>query len=262
MEESMNEAIRRMTDAVQDILEGKMHSAWLYGSAALDDFRLGWSDIDVLILAREEITQSQARALVGLRQALTDGESGNPYYRAFEGVIAAADEYRAGAFTRLVYWGTTGQKITARYQPDAFARLELATVGRCVAGAADRSLFTAPSKEEIIAVVRGHYEAIRQFAVQTDGRLYSCGWLLDIARCVHTLRCGGVTAKTKAGQWALETGLFPDGAPLEKTLEIRQNPLRYKDREDVKAWLRGLGPTVQQYADVMEKELETAGGGA
>ena len=49
--------------------------------------------------------------------------------------------------------------------------------------------------------------------------------------------------------------IFEDEAPQKKTLEIRQNPATYKGREEVKLWLKGLGPVVQQYADVLEQEI-------
>ena len=49
--------------------------------------------------------------------------------------------------------------------------------------------------------------------------------------------------------------LFPEEEAFIKTLEIRKNPLAYKDRADVKAWLSALGPTVQRCADVPENEL-------
>ena len=85
-----------------------------------------------------------------------------------------------------------------------------------------------------------------------------CGWLLDIARCVNTLRYGDVIAKTRAGIWALEEHLFPEEEALKKAVEIRQDPLAYRDRDDVKQWLKELGPTVQRYADVLEQELSIA----
>ena len=103
--------------------------------------------------------------------------------------------------------------------------------------------------------VRHHYETIRRYAVQTDERLYSCGWLLDIARCVYTLRYHDVISKTQAGLWALSEHLFEDEEPMKRTLEIRQKPMAFKDRDDVKEWLKGLGPVVQRYADVLKKEL-------
>ena len=246
----------KMAERIGGVLDHGVHSAWLYGSAVLDDFRPGWSDIDLLVLTNGPIAEGQARELVTLRQTMSEAEPDNPYYRLFEGVIACRDEYLSGSFTRLVYWGTTGQRITDRFLPDPFAAFELAKYGKSVYGPDDRSAFPVPSGEEMRAAVRRHYETIRQHAVQTGDSLYSCGWLLDIARCVYTLRDGGVIAKTQAGARALSEHLFEDEEPLRKTLKIRRNPTAYKDREDVKQWLKSLGPVVQRYADVLEWELE------
>ena len=254
-DDSVNHSVKQMTARIAGILEGGVHSVWLYGSVVLDDFHPGWSDIDLLVLTDRPITEAQARELVTLRQALANEDPDDPYYRLFEGIIADLDEYRTGAFTRLVYWGTSGQRITDCYQQDAFSAYELAKYGRSVYGAGDRGIFTVPSRDELTAAVRRHYETIRQHAVQTDGKLYSCGWLLDITRCLYTLRYNDVIAKTRAGLWALAEHVFEDEEPLRKTVEIRQNPMAYKNRDDATRWLKELGPTVQRYADVLEREL-------
>ena len=137
---------------------------------------------------------------------------------------------------------------------DPFSRLELAKHSRNVYGNAPWT-FCAPSREELIRGVRRHYETIRKYAVETNETLYSCGWLLDIARCIYTLRYGDVIAKTKAGIWALEAHIFPDEEALWKTIEIRRHPTCFKDSTETKRWLKGLGPVVQRYADVLEYEL-------
>ena len=41
--EQINQAVRKMTERIAAILDGKVHSIWLYGSVVLDDFRPGWS---------------------------------------------------------------------------------------------------------------------------------------------------------------------------------------------------------------------------
>ena len=256
----MQKSINKVTEEIAAVLNGRVHSAWLYGSAVLDDFRLGWSDIDLLVLTLDLITESQAQALLTLRQTLSGREPENPYYRLFEGIIASLNEYRGRTFERLVYWGTSGQRVTDHYQLDVFAQYELAKYGKAVYGQADRSLFPPPGRNELTAAVRAHYASIRKYAVETNESLYSCGWLLDIARCIYTLRYQNVIAKTKAGLWAMEEHIFADEAPLRKTLLIRQNPLLYRDREDVKQWLKSLGPTVQQYADVLEREIDQSFG--
>ncbi len=248
-------SIARMTEEITAVMDRRVHSAWLYGSVVLNDFRLGWSDIDCIVLTDGPIIDSQARRLLTLRQAMLERDPGNPYYRAFEGIIADVQEYRLRSFSRLVYWGTTGQRVADRYEPDAFSRYELAKYGKSIYGGEDRSIFAAPSGEELTAAVRAHYASIRTYAVQTDESLYACGWLLDIARCVYTLRYKDVIAKTQAGIWALEQHLFPNEEALRKTIEIRKQPLLFKDRDDIKQWLKGLGPTVQRCADVLEREL-------
>ena len=250
----MLHAIGKMTDEIVRAAGGNVYGIWLYGSVVMDDFRLGWSDIDFVALTDGEITGAQAEKLLTLRQDMLEKEPGNPYYRSFEGVTANREEYRSQAFSRLVYWGTSGQRITGRYAPDAFSAFELARYGKAIYGSRPWIL-PEPGREAMVRAVREHYECIREHAVQTNESLYSCGWLLDIARCIYTLRFNDVTAKTKAGIWALEEHLFLDEAPLKKTIEIRLNPLAFKGRDDLNQWLKGLGPAVQRYADVLEQEL-------
>ncbi len=251
----MYDAISKMTDEIVSVMEGKIYGIWIYGSAALVDFRLGWSDIDLCVLTDGKISEDRAERLLMLRQEMLKEEPGNPYYRSFEGIIADLDEYRNRSFNRLVYWGTSGQRVTDRYVPDPFTCFELAKYSSNVYGNKPW-IFPAPGMEELVRGVREHYDAIRKYAVETDGSLYSCGWLLDIARCVYTLRYNDVIAKTKAGIWALDEHIFPDEEALRKTVEIRQDPAFYKDRPETKAWLKSLGPVVQRYADVLGRELE------
>lgn len=43
------------------------------------------------------------------------------------------------------------------------------------------------------------------YAITTDCGFYSFGWLLDVAKGIHTL--GTVTSKTDAAQWVLDHDL-------------------------------------------------------
>ena len=252
----MFRAVTRTLNEIGSRMDGRVDGAWLYGSAAMEDFRPGWSDIDFVVLINGPISENQAQSVLTLRQDMLKAEPENPYYRSFEGVIASLDEYRSRSFRRLVYWGTSGQRITDRYAPDAFSLFELANYG--IPLCSGRAwILPAPGRDALVSAVRSHYETIRKFAVQTDESLYSCGWLLDIARCIYTLRHHDVISKTKAGLWALEEHLFSEETPLRKTVEIRQHPMFFKDRADIRQWLKGLGPVVQQYADVLEHELQS-----
>ena len=235
-------------------MDGRIFGIWLYGSVVLDDFQLGWSDIDFIALTNGKISERQSETLLTLRQDMLKKEPGNLYYRSFEGIITNLEEFRNQSFSRLVYWGTSGQRVIDCYVPDPFSAFELARYGRSVYGGRSWVL-PAPGEEELIRAVREHYECIRKYAVQTDESLYSCGWLLDIARCIYTLRYHDVIAKTRAGTWALEEHIFSDEEPLRKAIEIRKQPLAFKGKAGTKKWLRELGPVIQHYADVLECEL-------
>ncbi len=250
----MFHTVTRMMNEIDSWVDGCVYGAWIYGSVALNDFQMGWSDIDFVALVNEPISECQAKRLLMLRQDLLKAEPDNLYYRSFEGVIANLSEYRNQSFQRLVYWGTSGQRITDHYAPDTFSLFELAKYGIPIYGN-KAWILPAPGREELVSAVRRHYDAIRKYAVKTGESLYSCGWLLDIARCIYTLRYDDVISKTQAGIWALEEHLFSDETPLRKTIEIRKHPVSFKDREDIKLWLKELGPVVQIYADVFEREL-------
>ena len=113
-----------------------------------------------------------------------------------------------------------------------------------------------PTREELKRDVTRYYELIRQYAQQTGRSFYSYGWLLDIARGIYTLRTGLVAAKTAAGDWALAQGLCPVPEELVAALEVRQNPEKYRDDPATFDRAETLGPAVQQFADVLQKELQ------
>lgn len=249
-------AIGRMTEAIGEILEGCRPSIYLYGSCVLEDFRRGWSDIDILVLTGKPMGQAQAEHLVNLRQTLLAAEPENPYYRSFEGGMLTREAFVKNAADRVVYWGTSGQRITDRYAFDGFCRGELLEKGKLLLGPEVRGGMALPTREELKRDVTRYYELIRQYAQQTGRSFYSYGWLLDIARGIYTLRTGLVAAKTAAGDWALAQGLCPVPEELVAALEVRQNPEKYRDDPATFDRAETLGPAVQQFADVLQKELQ------
>lgn len=156
----------------------------------------------------------------------------------------------------VVYWGTSGERITDRYAFDSFCKLELLQDGVLLYGKDMRGQMRRPTYEDLKTDVRRHYETIRERGGKTEGSLYSFGWLLDISRCIYTLRMGKIVTKTKAGEWALKNGLCPDAAALETALRVRKDPEIFHKDTEIQAYAADIGNAVQQYADVLERELE------
>lgn len=249
-------AINKMVYEIGRILQGNQPSVYLYGSSVLDDFRLGWSDIDILVLTEEPITEEQAQELVGLRQAILKKEPENLYYRSFEGGMLTQETFLSGKTDRVVYWGTSGERVTDAYRFDSFGMLELVENGVLLYGHDIRNQWQVPAFSELYSDVRHHYETIRKYVRKTERSFYSFGWMLDIARCIYTLRTGRIIAKTDAGLWALENNLCPDPDVLGKTLQIRRHPLEYKNEKQIFDYAETLAEPVQRFVDVLEKELE------
>lgn len=225
------------------------------GSICLDDFKLGWSDIDILILTKDILSESQAEQLVNLRQTLLEEYKGNLYFRLFEGGILSINEFLNNKMERVVYWGTSGERITDNYFFDVFSTMELIDSGLLIHGKDIRSLIHYPAYDEIIEAVSNHYLSIRQYAVKTKRNLYSVGWMLDIARCLYTLSERKIISKTNAGYWAIKNNFVPNVEVMKKAIKIRENPLEYKDNLEIQDWLETLGPMIQEFADVLEEKL-------
>lgn len=251
----LHESINVMTKQIANILDSCKPSIYLYGSVVLDDYKLGWSDIDILVLTKKPISEEQANQLVNLRQNLLANEPDNAYYRSFEGGMLTLDAFVLGEPDNVVYWGTSGQRITSQYDFDSFGMCQLLDSGILLYGDDVRSKMTRPAYSDLRADVRGHYEAIRQYAQKTGRDLYAYGWLLDISRCMYTLRTGKIIAKTAAGEWALRENICPCVDALARAVEVRKDPIKYKNDALTFDYAETLGDSIRRYADVLEQEL-------
>ena len=249
-------AINAMVRKISSILSDCGPSIYIYGSSVLNDFRLGWSDIDILVLTDKQISETQAETLINLRQVMLEKEPGNPYYRSFEGGMLTLSAFRTKEPDRVVYWGTSGERIAGSYMFDSFDMAELIESSVLLYGKDIRKELKYPTFRELHADVKRHYETIRKYVQSTGRSFYSFGWMLDIARCIYTLRNGRIIAKTEAAEWALNNNLCSDASALATALKVRRNPLKYRDNKEIFEYAETLAEPIQCFADVLEKELE------
>ncbi len=256
----MKRAIKNMVNEISGILNDCKPSIYLYGSSVLNDFRLGWSDIDILVLNASLISEMQARKLVRLHQTMLEKEPGNLYYRSFEGGMLTLEAFLSKQTDRVVYWGTSGERITNKYRFDSFGMAELLENGILLYGDDVRSRLKPPTYAELHADIVSHYESIRKHVQQAERSLYTFGWMLDIARCIYTLRSGKIIAKTDAGAWALDNGICPNPEVLDFALRVRREPMKYKLDKQTLDYAETLLVPIQSFADVLENELKESGG--
>ena len=72
MDKKTNKAINVMFENLRFILKDNIISVYIYGSCCLDDFKLGWSDIDILVLTKNSLDNETAKNLLNLRQKLLE----------------------------------------------------------------------------------------------------------------------------------------------------------------------------------------------
>lgn len=249
----MDASIRLMTSVIADILRESQPSIYLYGSVTMDDFRPGWSDVDLLALTRRPITPEQAERLLPLRQTLPKQYPELFFARSFEGGMLDIASFLKGYPTTVVYWGTSGQRIAERHHFDSFGLWELHHCGWLLHGEDVRDLLPFPTPSDLHTDVARHLDAILHHGC--GGRsLYAFGWLLDIARGLYTLRHDAVIPKTAAGEWALAHGLCPDEAALRLALAVRRDPSLIQ-QPAVLAQAEALTPAIQSFAQVLSREM-------
>lgn len=251
----LSESIQKTASSIVDILHYNFPSIYLYGSVVLGDFKLGWSDIDILVLTRNPIAEEQANRLVNLREELRSEEPDNLYYHFFEGGMLTLDAFINQKPDRVVYWGTSGQRITDSYHFESFSMKILLENGRLLCGEDVRDKLTAPTYAELKKDIENHLITIRKYAHLSGNSLYSFGWMLDISRCIYTLRMGKIIAKTAAGEWALKEGLCPTPDTLEYAIKVRRAPRLYKDDENALEYAGKIAGDIQRYADILENEM-------
>ena len=255
LEPRLRLAINTMAVSIARILADAQPSIYLYGSVTTGDFRPGWSDIDLLVLTADPITADQADALLCLRQTLAGRDPDTPHYRLFEGGMLDLGSLLTGDATRVVYWGTTGERIRETHTLSAFDLVSLHQTGQLLLGREVRRHIDKPDYAHVISAVQSHLETIRQHG-RGARSIYAYGWLLDIARGLYVLLNGRPASKTDAAQWALDERICPCPEELSMALTVRRQPELIQD-EGILSYAEGLTPAIQRFADVLEKAFGT-----
>ncbi|MBR4940584.1 MAG: DUF4111 domain-containing protein, partial [Clostridia bacterium] len=213
-----------MCSRICEYLSGFDPSVYIYGSYCCEDYRDGWSDIDILVLTGKPLDRPTADRLLGLRKTLFSQYPDMPQLLTFEGGFTDAAAFFSGGTGLSVYWGTSKERLTEGYSLDCFGTKQLLENGILFCGTDHRDKIKMPDYEALCRGIRRHCDTVRTYVTTTGRSLYSFGWMLDISRCIYTLKTGELIPKTKAAEWALEKGICPVEEALRLSLGVRRNP--------------------------------------
>ena len=173
MNKSLKLSISNMKNEIKSILQQNILSMYVYGSCVLNDFQLGWSDIDILVLTKNRLKDEEVNKLLSLRQEMLKKEPKNKYYRSFEGAILSINSFLNLTKENIVYWGTKGEKVRDNYVLDSFSMQELIEHGLLICGEDIRNKLVKPSFKDLKSDIKYHYETIRK-----HGKKFIFVWLV------------------------------------------------------------------------------------
>ncbi|WP_426503745.1 aminoglycoside adenylyltransferase domain-containing protein [Dactylosporangium sp. McL0621] len=214
-----------------DALPGFVQRLYLVGSAALDDYREGASDIDFVAVLPAAPTADEVAALAAVHHALRKSRP------LLDGVYLAAADLAAPPSA-----APPGPGVHAhRFSPatavgrDPVTWHTLAHHGVAVRGPAASALDIHTDGDGLRAWTRANIASYWRPWLRRHGLALLSDWgvawgVLGLARMHYTLSTGGIASKSAAGGWALEA--FPEHAPvLREALRLRAGdgpPLRVR----------------------------------
>lgn len=202
----VNAVLQRLCKDAQTVLGDHFVGLYLYGSLASGDFNLETSDIDFLVVTRDELPEPLVAALKAMHQRLF--ESGLALAKKLEGAYLPQSALRrydpsSPACPQI----NEGQFYLAQQESDwIIQRHILRTQGVIVAGPALAAMIDPVQPDELRAAVAGFlrewWAPMLENPVRLQSAEYQAYAVLSMCRALHTLEEGTIVSKPVAAQWA------------------------------------------------------------
>lgn len=238
-------------DKSNTLLNSSIRSAYCFGSAVYEDFHIGYSDLDFLIIVEKIISEDDFRRFSLWRSELRN--LNNPYFSVLEGEIISENAIKNDVESNVIYWGTSGDRLNGKYGLSGFSLRGLIDKGHLIYGKDLRKEFPYPSNDEMLIQVDSMIDAIRKYAQVTNEGIHSVDWLFLICQSIYWLKMLETTGKTNAAKWVIDNCDCSWVGILQKAITIRQSSILAKSDKN-KVWLKNLGCVIQSACDTLSIE--------
>ncbi|MCY3796177.1 MAG: DUF4111 domain-containing protein [Chloroflexi bacterium] len=242
--------LSQLSAGLKRILREQIVGIYLYGSIVTGDFDIEISDIDLVVVLRQELDEERFTALQRFHAAVV-GE--NP---AWEDRLELAYISAAGLRTFQERSSTIG--IISPGEPFHLVQAgadwliswyALRESGMALLGPAIETLIDRLPLEAWLQAVREHICAYRQSVATARDKPFLSYIVLTVARGLYTLEHRRAPSKIQAAQWLRTT--YPRWAEL-----IKRALLYRKDPEADNVTVKELRPAVEAYlADMLSDEV-------
>jgi hypothetical protein len=206
-----NQLIALLAAQVPAHLPANFAGLYLRGSLATGDFRPESSDIDLLAVTYQRVSELEFTRLLDLHTAIAAGD--HPFARRVE--IAYIDRYALRRFQPGQRFPTLGQGETlawAEHQQNwILERWMVREQGIALVGPLPMTLIDSITSAELVAATRARLQDWAVWAIDIDNpewqwpRRHKFYVVETMCRALHTLARGAIVSKPQAVAWASQT---------------------------------------------------------
>ena len=202
----LNAVLSELVKSAQAVLGDRFVGAYLQGSFAVGDFD-EHSDVDFLIVIKEEVSDAQLTALQNLHGRIYALDA--PWAQHLDGSYIPQTTLRRDDPTKAALWYLdNGSRILVKSDHDntLVVRWMVRERGITLIGPEPKRLIepvTADDlRNEVRATMRDWAERLRADPGQMNNRWYQPFAVLSYCRMLHTLQTGTIESKPAGAKWA------------------------------------------------------------
>jgi len=251
---SVNLALELFLRMIRDELGDSLLSVLLYGSILFDDLAPGYGDLDFLAVVESDLDEPIRTRLNALRTPLRSGRYG-VYCQMIEGAFLPVGMLGPDDCGTGLWWGTSGERLWKGNELGHFVLHTIRQHGRLIWGKDLRSEIPEIQRRDILKQLLVGCQATRDHAEPTS--LQCLDFLFTPARELLWLKEGRLSSKSDAADWGYHHAEGNWRKHLPRAKFLRGNP-QVATCRDVREWIRGLGPSILEATDELEKALAEA----
>ena len=247
----IEKAAELLCRTVRNLMQERVVSVILHGSAVLDDLALGYSDLDFLVVQAGELSEDECQALKHMRAPFLSGQHG-PWAKALEGAFLPRPMLNPAVTGRAFWWGTSSERVWDSNKLGWFTLWVIREKGLVLWGEDTRQEIPIPPKDGLVAQVNEFCASARQHG--RGGSIKSVDWLLTAARLLKWVREGVMSSKSDAADWAFHNakGQWRELLPAAKDMRLH---VELAETSGAKAWLDGLQGPITDACQELELAL-------
>ncbi len=246
---------------VRAVLGQQLVSVVLHGGIAFDDLAPGYGDLDFVAVTACDLEGDLCQQLTSARASLRAGGYG-VLGAMVEGAFLPRRMLDPSVPGKALWWGTSGERSWDRSKLGWFVLKIIRERGIVVWGEDIRPEFPEPKRDDLLRDTLAACEDGLRYG--HGGSLHSVDWLLMAARSLQWLKCGALSSKSEAADWAAEHAEGEWRKLLPRAKQLRLNPSLY-EAEEMRRWAATLTDSIRdawlEVKAMTDKERRVAGDG-